>query len=78
MSIGGPHGCAVVVVVLDVGIDLEALIMSSGLLPLSTRTEVEYTGSQRIKHKRKISVSKLFLCSQCSIVAYMDSWKTRG
>ena len=41
MSIGGPHGCAVVLVVFDVGIDLEALIMSSGLLPLSTRTEVK-------------------------------------
>lgn len=44
MSIGGTHGCVVVVVVSDVGIDLEALIISTGLLPLSVRTEVKIYG----------------------------------
>ena len=45
MSIGGPYGCVVVVVVSDVGIDLEALIISTGLLPLSVRTEVKINRS---------------------------------
>ena len=48
MSIGGPHGC-VVVVVSDVGLDLEALIISTGLLPLAVRTEVKIMGSQTNK-----------------------------
>lgn len=34
----------VLVVVSDVGIDLEALIISTGLLPLSVRTEVKIKG----------------------------------